>query len=237
MTSASMPMMSHLAEFRNRLIKAALAVAVGTVLAFVVNEQLLDFLIRPFRVAVPGGSLAYFRPTEAFSTVMRVSLFGGLILASPIILYQIWRFIVPALTPREKRWSYPLIGVFVTLFILGCAVGYLALERGLVFLLEFGGDALEPVIGAEDYLRFATRFILAFGIAFEFPVFLFAAAAFGIVSSRMLGSNRRWAVVIILVFAAFITPSGDPLTLLMLAVPLYIFYELTILAIKVFLRR
>jgi len=232
-----MPMMSHLAEFRNRLIKAALAVVVGTVLAFVVNEQLLDFLIRPFRVAVPGGSLAYFRPTEAFSTVMRVSLFGGLILASPIILYQIWRFIVPALTPREKRWSYPLIVVFVTLFILGCAVGYLALERGLVFLLEFGGDALEPVIGAEDYLRFATRFILAFGIAFEFPVFLFSAAAFGIVSSRMLGSNRRWAVIIILVFAAFITPSGDPLTLLMLAVPLYIFYELTILAIKVFLRR
>jgi sec-independent protein translocase protein TatC len=230
-------MMSHLAEFRNRLIKAALAVVVGTVLAFVVNEQLLDFLIRPFRVAVPGGSLAYFRPTEAFSTVMRVSLFGGLILASPIILYQIWRFIVPALTPREKRWSYPLIVVFVTLFILGCAVGYLALERGLVFLLEFGGDALEPVIGAEDYLRFATRFILAFGIAFEFPVFLFSAAAFGIVSSRMLGSNRRWAVIIILVFAAFITPSGDPLTLLMLAVPLYIFYELTILAIKVFLRR
>jgi sec-independent protein translocase protein TatC len=232
-----MPMMSHLAEFRNRLIKAAVAVAIGTVLAFAVNEKLLDFLIRPYRVAIPGGSLAYFRPTEAFSTVMRVSLFGGIILASPVILYQIWRFVAPALTPREKRWSYPLIGVFVVLFILGCVTGYLALERGLVFLLEFGGDALEPVIGAEDYLRFATRFILAFGIAFEFPVFLFAAAAFGIVSSRMLGSNRRWAIIIILVFAAIITPSGDPLTLLMLAVPLYVFYELTILAIKLFLRR
>jgi sec-independent protein translocase protein TatC len=232
-----MPMMAHLAEFRNRLIKAAIAVAIGTVIAFAYSEQLLDFLIRPYRVAIPGGALVYFRPTEGFSTVMRVSLFGGLIIASPVILYQIWRFVAPALTPREKRWSYPLTAVFVLLFVGGCAVGYLALERGLIFLLDFGGDALEPLIGAEYYLRFATRFILAFGIAFEFPVFLFTASAFGILPSSALASNRRWAIIVILVAAAVITPSGDPLTLLMLAVPMYVLYELTILSIKVFLKR
>ena len=147
------------------------------------------------------------------------------------------RFVAPALTRREKQWAYPLTGIFALLFIAGCAVGYLALERGLVFLLDFGGDALQPVIGAEEYLRFAMRFILAFGIAFEFPVFLFAAAAVGAISSRTLRSNRRWAVLIILIAAALITPSGDPLTLLMLAIPMYLLYEGSILAIRFILRK
>lgn len=232
-----MAMMDHLDELRSRIIKVAIAVALGTVVGFIFNEEILDFLIAPYQVAVPDAQLAYFRPTEAFSTVMRVSLFGGLILASPVILYQTWRFVAPALSPREKRWAYPLTAIFVALFVAGVAVGYLALERGLVFLFDFGGDALVPVISADHYLKFATRFILAFGIAFEFPVFLFAAAAFGVVSSEMLRSNRRWAVLIILVGAAVITPSGDPLTLLMLAVPMYVLYELTILAVRFILRK
>ena len=108
---------------------------------------------------------------------------------------------------------------------------------GLVFLIDFGGDALQPVIGADLYFKFAMRFLLAFGIAFEFPVFLFAAAAFGAVNSTQLRSSRRWAVVIILVVAAFITPSGDPLTLLMLATPMYLLYEVTILAVRFILKK
>ena len=238
MTAVSrMSTMDHLGELRSRLVKVLAALAVTTIVAFAFSDQLLDFLIRPYRIAEPDAALAYFRPTEAFSTVMRVSLFGGLVLASPVILYQIWRFVAPALTRREKRWAYPLTAVFVVLFVGGCAVGYVALERGLVFLLDFGGDALVPVIGADEYLRFTTRFILAFGIAFEFPVFLFAAAAFGAVSSRTLRSNRRWAILIILVAAAVITPSGDPLTMLMLAAPMYLLYEATILAIRFILKK
>lgn len=237
MTSGSMPLMSHLQEFRSRLIKAAVAVAVGTAITFVFNEEVLDLLARPYQLAVPDGQLAFFRPTEAFATVMRLSLFGGMILASPVILYQLWRFVAPGLTPKEKRWSYPITAVFVLLFLLGVTVGYFALERGLGFLLEFGGDALTPIIGADFYLKFATRFILAFGLAFEFPVFLFAAAAVGAVSSKTLRSNRRWAILIILVAAAFITPSGDPMTLMLLSVPLYLLYELTILAIRLVLRK
>lgn len=237
MTTARMSMMGHLEELRSRAIKAAIAVAVGTVIGFAFNEQLLDLLVEPYRIAVPDASLIFLRPTEGFSTVMRVSLFAGIVIASPVILYQIWRFAAPALTRREKKWAYPLTAVFVVLFLAGVVVGYVALERGLVFLLDFGGDALEPTIRAEDYLKFATRFILAFGIAFEFPVFLFAAAAFGAVSSQLLRENRRWALLIILVGAAFITPSGDPLTMLMLAVPLYLLYEITILAIRFLLRK
>jgi len=229
--------MNHLVEFRKRFVKALIAIGIGTVVAFVFNEQLLELITVPYQRAVPDQPLAFFRVTEAFSTVMRVSLFGGLLLASPIILYQTWRFAAPALTPKEKRWAYPVTAVFVTLFITGVVVGYLALERGLGFLLDFGGDALVPLITAEFYLKFATRFILAFGIAFEFPVFLFAAAAVGAITSKKLRDNRRWALLIILISAAFITPSGDPMTLMLLSVPLYVLFEITILAIRFILRK
>jgi sec-independent protein translocase protein TatC len=168
---------------------------------------------------------------------MKVALWTGAILASPVILYQTWRFVSPALTPREKRWAIPVTAILVVLFLGGVAIGYLALEKGLVFLLDFGGDALEPVIGADLYFKFAMRFLLAFGVAFEYPVFLFVAAAFGAVSSKWLGKNRRWAIVIILVGAAVITPSGDPLTLMMLSLPLYLLYELTILSIRFILKK
>ncbi len=232
-----MPLMTHLQEFRSRLVKSVIAVVLGTVIAFIFNEEILALLAKPYQIAVPDGELAFFRPTEAFATVMRLSLFAGMILASPVILYQTWRFVAPALTPKEKRWSYPITAVFVFLFLLGVLVGYVALERGLGFLLEFGGDTLTPIIGADFYLKFATRFILAFGLAFEFPVFLFATAAVGAVSSKTLRSNRRWALLIILIAAAIITPSGDPMTLMLLSVPLYILYELTILAIRFILRK
>ncbi len=232
-----MSMMEHLVEFRSRLVKALIAVGIGTLVAFFFNEEILALLAKPYQIAVPDGSLAFFRPTEAFATVLRLSMFGGVILASPVILYQIWRFAAPALNPKEKRWAYPITAVFVFLFISGVLVGYLALERGLGFLLEFGGETLVPVIGADFYLKFATRFILAFGIAFEFPVFLFAAAAVGVVTSKKLRENRRWAVLIIIVAAAIITPSGDPMTLMLLATPLYVLFELTILAIRFILRK
>jgi len=235
--SETMSMMGHLEEFRNRLVKALLAVGVGSLIAFFFNEELLSLLSEPYEIAVPGGTLNYFAVTEAFSVVMRVSLFGGVILASPVVLYQIWRFAAPALTPREKKWAYPITAVFVFLFIFGVVLGYTALERGLSFLLEFGGDSLTPLIGADRYLKFATRFILAFGIAFEFPIFLFVAAAMGVITSKKLRENRRWALLIILVAAALITPSGDPMTLMLMSVPLYVLYELTIVAIRLFLRK
>jgi sec-independent protein translocase protein TatC len=215
----------------------AIAIGIGALIAYYFNEEILDLLVEPYRSLDPDAALATFKPTEAFSVVMKVSLWGGVIIASPVITYQIWRFVSPALSQKEKRWAIPMVAILTLLFIAGVVVGYLALERGLVFLLSFGGDAIEPIIGAEFYLKFAMRFLLAFGIAFQFPVFLFAAAAFGLISSKQLRDSRRWAVVIILVGAALITPSGDPLTLMMLALPLYVFYEAAILAIRFILRK
>ncbi|MFQ5554567.1 MAG: twin-arginine translocase subunit TatC [Acidimicrobiia bacterium] len=238
MTGVTMTFWDHISELRSRLIKVSLAILLGTILGFVFHQTLLDVLLVPYKEAVgPDAGLATFRPTEAFSVVMRVSLFGGLFLASPVVIYHIWRFVSPAMTRRERRYVIPASLILAVLFFSGVLLGYWSLERGLGFLLGFGGDDLTPVIQADAYINFALRFVLAFGIAFEFPVFLFAAAATGAVPSQRLRDGRRWAVVIILVGAAFLTPSGDPLTLLLLSGPLYLMYEGTILAIRWLLKK
>lgn len=237
MTQAAMSFMDHLVELRSRIVKSSIAVLVGAVVAFLLNVEILDLLAKPYENAVEETGLAFFRPTEAFSLTMRIALFGGLILASPVISFQLWRFVAPALSRKEKRYAYPMMAVFGVLFISGVLVGYWALETGLRFIVNFGSDRLEPVIGANFYLTFAMRFILAFGVAFEFPVFLFGAAAVGATDSKKLRKNRRWALGIILIGAAVITPGGDPLTLMLLSVPLYALYEITILAVRLILRK
>lgn len=220
--------LAHLNELRSRLMKAAAALAVGSVVAFIYRNWLFDLLVEPFNETTQGKDLVFFRPTEAFSLFMQISLFGGLVLASPVILYQVWAFVSPALTSKEKRRSLPIVLVLTLLFLGGIALGYFSLERGLDFLVGFGSDRLEPTIGADHYLNFALRFLLVFGVAFEFPVFLFGLAAAGVVQWRTLAGGRRWAAVTIVVVGAIATPSGDPLTLTLLAVPLYALYELTI---------
>ncbi len=232
-----MGFMQHLVELRSRLIKSVAAVLVTTVVAFFFWQDVLELLSQPYLEATGGDRLRFFQVTEAFSLALRMSLFTGLIVASPVLIYQLWRFVSPALTPREKRFVIPLSGVLGILFIGGVVAGYLALPFSLELLVGFGERLLEPTIGADFYLRFAMRFLLAFGLAFEFPVFLFAAALFGLVTSQKLREFRRWAVTIILIGAALLTPGGDPLTLALLATPLYLLYELTILAIRFILRK
>lgn len=236
-TRAPQPVMAHLEELRARLIKASVAVVVGAVVAFVFREWIFDVMTRPYQRVVADHDLAFFRPTEAFTIFMRLSLFGGFILASPIVTWQIWAFISPALTTRERRVVVPIVATLVVLFLGGIAFGYWSLDRGLQFLVGFGGDRLEPVIGGNDYLSFAIRFLLVFGISFEFPVFVYAAAAVGLVGWRKLASGRRWAVLAIVTIGAVLTPSGDPLTLLLLSVPLYVLYEATIWLVRFTVRR
>ena len=231
-----MSLMSHLVELRSRIIKSVVAVAIGAVVGFIFYRDILDVLAKPYEGAT-DQPLAFFQPTEPFSLALRVALFGGTILASPVIIYQVWRFIGPALTKRERRYVYPLSGVMAVLFLSGVALGYFTLPLALRVLFSFAGDLLQETVGVNFYFSFAMRFLLAFGIAFQFPVFLFAAAALGLVSSRALREQRRWAVVFVVVAAALMTPGGDPLTLMMLATPMYLLYELSILSIRDILRR
>ncbi len=234
---ARLSLLGHLEELRDRIFKAAVAIVVASIVAFVFRNAIFDFLVEPWNRAVEDQVLVFFRPTEAFSLFMRLSLWGGFVIASPVVIWQLWAFVSPALHKRERRWVIPIVLALAVLFFSGLAVGYWSLQRGLGFLLEFGGDRLEPTIGADHYLRFAMRFLIVFGISFCFPVFLFAAAAVGVVNTKRLRAGRRWAVLIIVTVGAVITPSGDPLTLLLLSAPLYVLYELTILAVRFLLKK
>ena len=231
------PIIEHLEELRWRLVKSALALVIGAVIAFFFRDWLFELLESPYRTAIDDSdALAQFQVTEGFSVAMRLALFGGTLLASPVLLYQLWAFVNPALTTRERKWTIPIVAALAMLFAGGVVFGYIILPRGLEFLLGIQGG-LEPIIGVGSYISLTLRFLLVFGLAFEFPVFLFAASAAGLVSSQQLGRGRRWAVLIIVVVGAVVTPTGDPLTLLALSVPLYLLYEVTIWLVKLVLRR
>ncbi len=232
-----MSLVEHLEELRSRAVKAVVAIVVASIIAFIFRNWIFDLLTGPWEDVAGDRELAFFRPTEAFSLFMKLSLFGGLIIASPIVLWQVWAFIAPALNKRERRYVIPGILVLSGLFLSGVWLGYWSLGRGLEFLIDFGEGRLDPTVGGAFYLSFAMRFILVFGIAFQFPVFLFSLMAVGAVSRQQLASGRRWAVLAIVTIGAAITPSGDPYTLLLLSTPLYLLYEFTLLAARFRLKK
>jgi sec-independent protein translocase protein TatC len=228
--------LSHLDELRWRVLKAGVGILVGGAIAFVFVDQLREVLESPFHRADPEAALQTFAVVEQWGVLMRIGLFGGVILASPIVLYQIWAFVTPALTIRERRWAVPVVASLVVLFVGGVVFGYWVLPRGLEFLLGIFPDVNNDLRMA-DYYSFVIRFLFAFGIAFMYPVFLFAAAAVGVVSSDQLARGRRWAVLIVVVAAALITPTGDAFTLLALSTPLYLMYEVTYWLVRLVLKK
>jgi sec-independent protein translocase protein TatC len=228
--------LAHLEELRWRIFRIFIAIAVGGIAAFVFADQLRTVLEAPFHTAAPDSSFQAFEAAEEFGVLMRIALFGGVILASPVILYQIWAFINPALTKRERNWAFPVVTALVVLFIGGVLFGYWTLPRGLAFLLGIFEDVTNDLrIGS--YYSFVLRYLAAFGLAFLYPVFLFAAAAAGVVTAPQLARGRRWAVLIIVIAAALITPSGDAFTLIVLSVPLYVMYEATYWLIRLVLKK
>jgi len=228
--------LAHLEELRWRVVKIFIAVLIGGAVALIFSDQLRVILEAPFHAAAPENELQTLAATEQWGVWMRIGLFGGVILASPVVLYQIWGFIQPALTSRERNWAWPIVGALVVLFVGGVVFGYLTLPRGLEFLLHIFPD-VDTNLRLGDYYSFTLRFLLAFGVAFLFPVFLFAAAAAGIISSKQLARWRRWAILIIVIGAALITPSGDAFSLLVLSVPLYLMYEATYWLVRLVLRK
>jgi sec-independent protein translocase protein TatC len=228
--------LAHLEELRWRVVKIFIAVLAGGAVALIFSDQLRVILEVPFHAAAPESELQTLAATEQWGVLMRIGLFGGLILASPVVLYQVWAFIQPALTSKERNWAWPIVGALVVLFVGGVVFGYLTLPRGLDFLLQIFPD-VETNLRLGDYYSFTLRFLLAFGLAFLFPVFLFAAAAAGIITSKQLARGRRWAILIIVIGAALITPSGDAFSLLVLSVPLYLMYEATYWLVRLVLRK
>ncbi len=228
--------LTHLDELRWRIVKMAIAILVGAIIAFVFADQLRSILEEPFKTAAPESSLQALAATEQWGVLMRIGLFGGVILASPVIRFQMWGFVNPALTSRERKWAIPVVMALAILFVGGVLFGYWSLPRGLAFLLGIFPD-IDNNLRVGDYYSFTLRFLLAFGLAFLYPVFLFAAAAAGVVTSQQLARGRRWAVLIVVTGAALITPSGDAFTLMLLSVPLYLMYEITYWLVRFVLKK
>jgi sec-independent protein translocase protein TatC len=235
-TDTPQSILSHLEELRWRLLKMGIAVLVGAIVAFIFADPLRHILEEPFFSAAPDNTFQALKPGEEWGVLMRISMFGGVILAAPVILYQLWAFINPALTGTERRWAIPIVSALVVLFLGGVFFGYFVLPRGLSFLLGIFPDVQNDLL-IGDYYSFVLRFLLAFGVAFLYPVFLFAAAAAGLISSQQMASGRRWAVLLVVIGAAVITPTGDILNLAILAIPLYLMYEITYWLVRLILKK
>ena len=238
-----MTLVEHLAELRRRLIIALLGVAVGMIFGFLLYDRVLDWLVEPYcdvkRDIDPGAAckLVVTDPLESFSIRLKVSAYLGLLFASPIVLWQLWRFITPGLYQREKRYAVPFVLSSIVLFLLGALLAIWTFPKTLDFFAAFGGEELELLYTPGKYLNLLVLMMFIFGLGFEFPVVLVFLQIAGILHCRRLAAWRRYAIVGIFVVDAVITPSGDPVTLLAMALPMVLFYEAAILIGRFALRR
>lgn len=239
-----MTLVEHLAELRTRIIRALLAVVIGVVVVMVFYDPVLRFLAKPFHrlcAAKPDGyctsDFLSLGPLEGFSTRLSVSTYGGIILALPVIMWQVWRFVVPALHAKEKKYAVPFVLSSVGLFALGGYVAYWTLDKALEFLIDWSGAGVKANFQVSKYISLVGLMVAAFGIAFEFPVMLVFLQLVGVLSPRTLMRGWRYAIMIIFVIAAVITPSGDPISMMALAVPMTLFYVISIVIGVMFQRR
>jgi len=220
----------HLAELRSRLVKAAIALIVGTVISIVFAARLLQILILPLGDAIPQT----IAPTESFVVYFRIALLGGTVLAMPVIVYQIIRFILPGLLPNERRFLFWLLpGVFVCF---GGGVAFAALvmlPAAVNFMQGFLSTIIENRWTLDNYIGFVTRVLFWMGIVFQTPLIIFFLAKLDVVTPKQLGRYRKFAVLIIAIIAAIVTPTPDPVNMMIVMVPLYLLYEVGVILARV----
>ena len=228
-----MSMLEHLYELRDRIIKSAIAIAIGAVAAWFLYPQIFDILLDPYcdlqGASVDDCLLLQTEPLEGFSVRLKIAGYGGIALAMPVLLWQVWRFVTPGLYSHEKKWAYPFVFAGMALFLLGAGLAFYSLTPALEFLISVGGEGLNQEFRPAPYFELITYMMLAFGVGFEFPIVLIFLQLAGIVEATTLRTYRRHAILGIVVLVAVITPSGDPYTLGILSIPMYLFYEASIL--------
>ncbi|HJU57978.1 MAG TPA: twin-arginine translocase subunit TatC [Actinomycetota bacterium] len=238
-TEGTMTLVEHLTELRYRIVVALSAIAVGAFLGWFLFDPVIDLLTEPYceylrtvppeRRVTEDCALSIFGALEPVLIKLKLVFFLGLLIAMPVVLYQLWAFVVPGLTKHERRMSVPFVVSSVVLFALGALFAYWSLPRALTFLLGFAGSEFAPVLAGDRFLSFVMLVALTFGLAFEFPVALVFLLAVGVITTAQLRQWRRGAIVFIAVFAAVITPSSDPFTMLAMTVPMVLFYEAAII--------
>lgn len=230
-----LPFTSHLEELRSRLIKSFIAVAIGFAACYGFKERLFEILIQPLvKVMKQGDSLIFTGLPEAFFTYLKVSFLGGLILASPYLIYHFWMFVAPGLYRKERKMMVPIILLSAFFFIGGALFGYfIVFPWGFKFFLGFATETIRPMPSMKEYLGFSAKLLLAFGLVFELPLVITFLARLGIVSVDFLKKNRKYALLLFFVGAALLTPP-DVVTQVMMAMPLMVLYEISILGARVF---
>ena len=235
-----MTLVEHLTELRRRLLICVIAIGVCAVVMFFLYSRVLHFRAGPYEQVTRGqpqcGSnphkgcdLVVTDPLGPFLVRLKIAGYGGIALSIPIIFWEIWRFVTPALHKNERRYAVAFMVSSVVLFALGAVVAWFTVVKALDFLLGVGGHSLQPFIVADKYLTLVTLMVIAFGVSFEFPLLILGLLLVRVVNTRQLRRARRWVIVGITIFAAVITPSQDPFSLIFMAVPMYVFYEIALL--------
>ena len=224
-----MPLVDHLAELRGRLIWSVAAIAVGSVVGFVLGEPIIGFLKAPLPPTTP---LIVTGIGDAFAVRLRIALVVGIILAMPVILFHVWRFVSPGLTATERRTVLPWIPAALFFFILGVSIAYVILPFAAAFLLSFQTPEFQALLSIRDYFDFVATLFLAFGILMEFPILLVGLSRVGIVTSDRLRRARRYVILAIAIFSAVATPGGDLVSPTVLGVTMYLLFEISTFFIK-----
>lgn len=227
---SKMSLTEHLVELRKRLTNSLIALGLGFFVCYFFKDALFAVITKPLTDALPKSSyLIYTGLTQAFFTYMKIAFFASLILTSPFIMYQIWKFIAPALLPQEKKLVVPFVLSSTLLFLSGIAFGYLVvLPPAFAFFVSFNNEYLRAMISFSDYLSLFIKFLLGFGLSFQLPVVIFFLAKLRIVNDKMLSKNRKYAILLMFVAAAILTPSPDALSQILMAIPLIFLYEVSI---------
>jgi sec-independent protein translocase protein TatC len=234
----TMTLVEHLTELRNRLFKASAFVAAGTVVGWIVYGHLLTLLKHPY-CALPADrryndvhgncQLVFFGVGDGFMIRVKVAVIAGVVLSAPFWLYQLWAFITPGLKRNERKWTVVFVTSASVLFMLGMGLAYLVLPKALHVLVGFAGPGVTPLFAVKDYLSFVTSMLLIFGVAFELPLLVVILNLAGVLSYQRMMKWQRMAIFLIFVFAAVATPSADPFSMIFMAVPLCLLFEVAVL--------
>lgn len=225
-----MPLMDHLRELRSRLLKAVIAILIGSVIGWIFYEQIYDFIVTPLETASVdlaregiNVELVTTSVAQPFTIQLKVAALSGMVLASPIWIYQFWAFVTPGLHRHERRYAIAFLVTAVPLFLLGVAAALWIMPKGLELLLGFAQQPTTPLVSVDTYLSFLVRTILVFGIGFLVPIFIIGLNLVGILPASALKRSWRWIVLAVFLFGAIATPTGDPLSMMLLAGPMLVF--------------
>lgn len=233
-----MTLVEHLEELRRRLLVSMIAIAVCTAAAFIFWDPIFGFLLTPLPVIanspsiVQHGKLVITDPVGGFMVSLKVSLAVGFAISIPIVLYQLWGFLSPALTRKERKYALPFTALGVGLFAAGLVVGFITLRYPITWLLNFGSDRFVALITADAYLTFVSYFLLAFGIVFELPLVLTFLGVVGVINSRLLRQKRMYILFALWIISCFITPGADPVSPVIVGVTFTVLFELSILLLR-----